>query len=898
MAIALPPALRLAVTRTLAQKLPVAWQPRKQGRDVLLSNPAQSLTLIANPTGMSLKTVNGTLQMRLVSLGTQPLSAGVTRIQNARITTHYRQGLSAWYLNTSQGIEQGFTLERAPAKTQSQDLVLSLALSGSLKASQTKTGIVFSGTSGRPLQYGELVAYDQHGTRLPAKLQLEHQRLLLSVDTEGAVFPVTIDPLFSLITDIPDAGNTAGGDFFGNSVALSADGSTALIGAPISGTKEGGAAFVFTQTNGVWSATPQQTFSDPNGTSGDYFGSSVALSGDGNFALIGASGTADSAGQGRVGVAYLYTRSNGTWSAPQTIQDPNLAAGDSDGFGIAVAMSGTGSSASAIIGAPGAVSSAYLYSASNNFASPTATFTDSGNPGDQRFGQSVALSADGSVVVIGESALNSYMGQVYLEILRLGPGGVKFWTPTLIPDPNNSANDNFGTSVAISPDGTQILIGSSGTASYAGTVYLENASSGAWAVADTWTDPAATAGDEFGISVAWGGQSPLAAFSVGALLTTGAPQNGQGGPSAAGEAYFYVQNADGTWPNDAMLSLPDPGAAVDDQFGTSVALSGDGTIGLVGAPNTTSANGLISSAGEAYVISPTVDLALALSSNPASQLVGGNVTYELTVTNNETAPQLTSTNLTLTDALPAGMTFVSDTVSGGSCSGTTTVTCTLPSLAPQATWQPSITVTATTAGSIQDTATVLGNQPLPTPAHNTATTTTTVTAPQVALSLTYTGPNGITVNSGQSLVYALTVTNTDKTNPANNLTLTTTLVAGVSVVSDAAAGGSCTTSDSSVTCTLATLAAGATWTPSLTVSVSSSDAGQTVITDAATVKASNSNTASITASVTVASAPPPPPPPSGGGSSGGGGGSLAWLELLLLSGMAVARARGFNRKRA
>ncbi|MGH8278143.1 MAG: CsgG/HfaB family protein [Gammaproteobacteria bacterium] len=665
-AAALPLALRLAVTQTLAQKLPAAWQPRKQGRDVVLNNPAQSLTLIAAPAGMSLKTVNGTLRMRLVSIGTQRLSAGVTRIQNARITTHYRQGLSAWYLNTGRGIEQGFTFERAPAKAQSRDLVLSLALSGSLKASQTKTGIVFSGTSGRPLQYGELIAYDQRGKTLPAALRLEHHQLLLSVNTEGAVFPVTIDPLFSLITDIPDP-VIAGGEYFGFSVALSADGSTALIGAPASGPQNAGAAFVFTQTNGVWSVTPVQMFNDPLGAAGDRFGAGVALSSDGNNALVGAPELFNPHGAGKV---YVYTQSNGTWSATPT----------------------------------------------QAFSDPAATVGDS-------FGTSVAVSADGTTTLIGAPYTTvSGQAQAGMAYVYTQSNGIWPAAPTLaFSDPAAARGDYFGISVALSGDGNTALIGADQTTvssqSAAGKAYVYTQSSGTWPAAPTqvFSDPAAAANDFFGFSVALSGDGNTAL--IGAEETT------VSGQSNAGKAYVYTQSS-GTWSATPTLTFGDPAAAANDHFGDSVALSGDGTAALIGAYGTTVSGQ--AQAGMAYAYTTTLDLSLALAGSPASVTAGQNLTYMLTVTNTDT--QATATSLSLTDTLPAGMTFVSNAAAGGSCSGTTTVTCTLASLAPQATWQPSITVTATTAGSIQDTAAVSASQFDPNTANNTATVTTTVAA--------------------------------------------------------------------------------------------------------------------------------------------------------------------------
>ena len=83
-------------------------------------------------------------------------------------------------------------------------------------------------------------------------------------------------------------GGEEGNSEFGVLVSLSADGNTALVGGwKDNGTK--GAAWVFTRTGGVWSQQgPKLTPTGEVGEGG--FGTSVALSADGNTALIGAPG--------------------------------------------------------------------------------------------------------------------------------------------------------------------------------------------------------------------------------------------------------------------------------------------------------------------------------------------------------------------------------------------------------------------------------------------------------------------------------------------------------------------------------------------------------------------------------------------------------------------------------
>ena len=77
-------------------------------------------------------------------------------------------------------------------------------------------------------------------------------------------------------------------DNFGWSVVLSADGSTALIGA-YGNTDEAGMAYMFTREGVGWNQQAKLTAGD--GTFDDLFGWSVALSADGSMALIGAYGS-------------------------------------------------------------------------------------------------------------------------------------------------------------------------------------------------------------------------------------------------------------------------------------------------------------------------------------------------------------------------------------------------------------------------------------------------------------------------------------------------------------------------------------------------------------------------------------------------------------------------------
>ena len=126
--------------------------------------------------------------------------------------------------------------------------------------------------------------------------------------------PLTIDPTFGLQTTLV-APNPANKDGLGSSIAVSADGNTA-----IAGVQSRGVAVVFVRNGATW--TVQQILVAPDGVSGDGFGFSVAMSGDGNTVAIGAFGF----GAGLEGAVFVFTRTGNTWIQQQNIPSPFRAA--------------------------------------------------------------------------------------------------------------------------------------------------------------------------------------------------------------------------------------------------------------------------------------------------------------------------------------------------------------------------------------------------------------------------------------------------------------------------------------------------------------------------------------------------------------------------------------------
>jgi uncharacterized repeat protein (TIGR01451 family) len=100
-----------------------------------------------------------------------------------------------------------------------------------------------------------------------------------------------------------------------------------------------------------------------------------------------------------------------------------------------------------------------------------------------------------------------------------------------------------------------------------------------------------------------------------------------------------------------------------------------------------------------------------------------NASFNITVTN---AGPSGASNVTVTDVLPAGTTFIAATSTQGSCSGTTTITCSLGTLANGAQASIALTVRLDESGSMTNVASVTSSNPDPTIANSSSSATITV----------------------------------------------------------------------------------------------------------------------------------------------------------------------------
>jgi Secretion system C-terminal sorting domain/FG-GAP repeat len=257
----------------------------------------------------------------------------------------------------------------------------------------------------------------------------------------------------------------------GYSVGLSADGNTAILGGYLDNSFAG-AAWVFTRNGSTWSQQGNKLVAnDEKGSS--YLGHSVALSADGNTAIIG--GFLDSTG---TGAAWIFTRSGTTW----TQQGGKLVGTGGTGAsyqGYSVGLSADGNTA--IIGGPddnSAQGAAWIFTRSGStWTQEGSKLVGSGNTGAAYQGVSVALSADGNTAIIGGSQDNSFNGAAWV-FTRSG----SVWTQqgSKLAGTGNTGAAGQGFAVSISADGNIAIVGGGSDNLSAGASWIFTRSGSSW----------------------------------------------------------------------------------------------------------------------------------------------------------------------------------------------------------------------------------------------------------------------------------------------------------------------------------------------------------------------------------------------------------------------------------
>ena len=311
------------------------------------------------------------------------------------------------------------------------------------------------------------------------------------------------------------ASNTTVDYNFGYRVAISADGltlavgsnqdSSAAIGINGDGTDDAadinaldsGSAYVFVSDGTTWSQEAYIKASRENGDA--QFGSSIAISADGNTLAIGApnefggatgiNGDQTDLSQPSSGAVYVFTRAASTWSQLAYVKSSNTNA--DQGFGSALAMSNDGSTLA--VGAPGEASDAtgingdqanlddagagavYVFTTDGTTWSQQAYVKASNTTAGAAFGSAVALTTDGNVLAasaISDSSQSNTINGDESDTSDENAGAAHVFTrggssPTWVKNAyvkaaNTAAGLSFGFSIAIAADSDTLAVGGIG----------------------------------------------------------------------------------------------------------------------------------------------------------------------------------------------------------------------------------------------------------------------------------------------------------------------------------------------------------------------------------------------------------------------------------------------------
>ncbi len=510
-----------------------------------------------------------------------------------RVEYGWDDTLTEWYVNDRRGLEHGYTVHRRPegltGGTPAPPLHFTLAVRGDLRPriSGDGRGVTFVNVNrAAVVHYAGLAVFDADGTSLPAWFAdaplpqssgLRLQAFRIVVDDRGARYPVTIDPLAQQA--YLKASNTGADDRFGCSVAVSGD--TAVVGTVwedssatgINGNQadnsamNSGVAYVFVRdADGIWSQ--QAYLKASNSQAGDVFGVSVAVSGD--TVVVGAPSEDSNAGgvngnqsdnsASASGAAYVFVRdSAGVWSQQAYLKASNTTAGD--GFGQSVAVSGD----TVVVGATAEDSNAKGVN---------------GNQGDDS-------AADSGAAYVFIRSGTTWIQQAYLKPSNTGASDF-FGNPVAVAGDTAVVGAYSEDSDATGVDGDQ----ADNSASDSGAAYVFVRSGTTWSQQAYLKASNTATEDFFGDSVAVSGDTVVVGASGEDSNATGVDgDQADNSATYSGAAYVFVRDDTGVWIQQAYLKASNSGA--DDDFGISVAVSGDTAVvgAMFEASNATGVNG-------------------------------------------------------------------------------------------------------------------------------------------------------------------------------------------------------------------------------------------------------------------------------------------------------------------
>jgi hypothetical protein len=459
----------------------------------------------------------------------------------------------------------------------------------------------------------------------------------------------------SIITPLDGAAS----DLFGVAVSLSADGLTAIVGGlgdDVGSNSEQGSARVFVWNGAGW-VQRGAALTPTDGAAEDWFGQSVSLSADGFTAIVG--GRLDDLGTNiNQGSARVFVWSGAGWMQRGAALTPtDGAAGDNFGFSVSLSADGLTAIVGGFqddVGSNSDQGSARVFVwHGTEWVQRGSALTPTDGASDDWFGYSVSLSGDGLAAIVGapsdDVGTNNSQGSARVFVWN-GNEWVQRGAPLTPVD--GAVEDNFGYSVSLSSDGLTAIVGGYdddvGSNSKQGSARVFVWNGAGWVQRGGPLTPADGAADDyFGVSVS------LSADGLTAIV--GGQRDNVGSNSDQGSARVFVWNG-ATWLQRGGALTPTDGAA-DDTFGKSVALSADGLIAIVGGhEDDVGSNGdqgtarIFSWNGLAWIEGVPAPATLGIASNSVAQLEGnsGSTAYTFTVTRSGDTNQSSTANWAVT----------------------------------------------------------------------------------------------------------------------------------------------------------------------------------------------------------------------------------------------------------
>jgi len=376
------------------------------------------------------------------------------------------------------------------------------------------------------------------------------------------------------------ASNSVGGNHYGSSVAISADGNTmaaAVSYVSSSSNQANGAVRILTKSGGAWSQSA--SIITPSSSNDDYLDYAVALSYDGTTLVVGVMSVDGAAAD--QGAAYVYKLSGGTWSLVQAISNPDEGADDN--FGISVAVSGTGDiiAVGATRGDKSGVNpdsgTVYTYVHNGTSYAYAQKLNGSDSSFGDVFGHSISMSYDGNYIAvgaIGEFTGSNPQGAVYVYLRSSGT-----WAQQQkITAVQASSGNYFGYSVSMSSDGTTLAVGASSaddsnTANLSALCVLKRTST-------TWSVEGGLLKSSSGSTAEYMAHAVSTSFD-GDTVLVGVWEGDTVASAESGSAYVFRRSS-GTWSQAQRIVPSDADLAT--YFGYSVALASNLSSMVVTAP--------------------------------------------------------------------------------------------------------------------------------------------------------------------------------------------------------------------------------------------------------------------------------------------------------------------------